>query len=179
MIEVHPIRAGSVSITPLRPSFHPPLIINYNATSSHPRTDILGSAAHTSSQSCRLHLEVTLPDEVFVDRDELADGLHSIPWRLSPNTIDIERPSLNEGLSTQDVPMSRLRLDLGSRPEGRVKIPMHARYVEPSESGLREVWLMAGGESGDVFGAWLCEDTSSALGQLFEGMFGSISASAS
>lgn len=154
-MQIVPLSPGSVSFTPLRSSFHPSLRFTLNSTSPSP-------SSYASSSSCILHLELSFPDALFIDRDELRDSLHRIEWTLDPDVIDIERPVRS------DVPLSRLRISpsvsscasdeiiCDASVEMQVKIPMHGRYLEPDNSGHRLVWLFAGEESGELRGGWVC-----------------------
>lgn len=93
-----------------------------------------------SRAGCSYHVSLTLPDAIFIDRDELIDlwgqsrDEHArVEWWLSPVTIDIERPVRD------DAPTSVLRLRLDTATP--LDIPMHARYLRPNESGRQEVTL--------------------------------------
>lgn len=155
-MQVVPLSTGDVTFAPLRSTLHPPLRFTVDTTSpAYP--------SEASSSECKLHLDLSLPDALFIDRDELRDHLHGLEWKLEPDVVDIERPV------RFDLPLSRLRLSPSDEIweeagvgalEMQVKIPLHARYLEPSESGRRLVWLFSGGDTGELRGGWVCGHTS-------------------
>jgi hypothetical protein len=149
-----PLPLGTIDLQPLRSSLHPTLRFTINTTVPH----------HASSSRCRLHLDLSFPDSLFVDRDELRDSLlDSVEWELQPEDIDIERAV------KPDARLSHLRISpvYAADPKGdsratnvhnemQVKVPLHARYLAPNEEGHELVWLFAGERTGEMRGAWVC-----------------------
>lgn len=156
-VDVIPVQPGSVNFLPFRPSFHLPL--RFTVSTAYP--------THTAQNtSCGLHFDISVPDAVFFDRDELRDALHSFDWTLEPTNIDIERaikpsaPISHLHLTTRDDFWGGERSNSDGE-EKKVKIPMHARYLSPNEDGRETVWLFSGGQSGEVRGGWVCGSNSS------------------
>lgn len=126
----------------LTPSLHPHLVINADA----PPGD------------CRLYLALTLPDALFPDPDELTDlwgpsdsNSAGVRWSLSPRRIDIERPV--------DSSLKNVRLDVSvpSPPvagQAVADIPLHARYLPPSENDGWDVSVFD--VENPVRAAWAC-----------------------
>ena len=150
-MSVIPLAPASIEFLPFRPSFHLPLRFNVNSTLPD----------DPDLQACRFHLDIPLPDALFIDPDEVRDALRpGVEWSLEPDVIDIERPvqvdaepthlylSLPGPLATGAEAGSVLRLDTN------VKVPMHARYLEPNDHGRETVWLFA--EEAPLRGAWVC-----------------------
>jgi hypothetical protein len=138
---MHPL---NITILPPARSLHPALRIPL--PSSPP------------SEGCRAHIDLTLPDALFPDRNELLDKWSlpggPIAWTLTPEVIDIERPVEVDGSGGS---LLRLELD-GSMRE--VEVPLHARYLQPDDSGEREVVI-------DHFqGAWVCGDATQELAKI-------------
>jgi hypothetical protein len=154
-----PLASGSIALLPFRPSFHLPLRFTVNAKDpSH--------ASESVPSPCRLHLDISLPDAVFYDRDELRDALPDFEWTLRPDVIDIERPVQPSAplshlhLAPTDRFFSRKPRDGEEFGERKVKIPIHARYLEPNAAGLDTIWLFSGVGSGQVKGGWVCGNSS-------------------
>jgi hypothetical protein len=143
MHTIHPIE--SINLPPLTQTFHPHLLIPLNLTSP----DL--------TQLCNLHLHLSLPDALFIDRDELTgtwtSGTVVDTWWMSPEVVDIERPEMRDGEgSTLD-----LRMKGGSGSLVEVDVPLHARYLEPSEVGHRIVSLFGDHGQGQLQGGWVCD----------------------
>lgn len=126
----------------LTPSLHPHLVINADAPPGN----------------CRLYLALTLPDALFPDPDELTDlwgpadsNSAGVRWSLSPRRIDIERPV--------DSSLKSVRLDVSvpSPPvagQAVADIPLHARYLPPSEEDGWDVSVFD--LENPVRAAWAC-----------------------
>ena len=139
----HTIISG-IRLDSSSPAFHPHLLIALNTTlptslKRHP----------PSSSPCAIHVDIALPDSLFLDRDELRDALLDLDWSVTPSTIDIER-AVRPG-----EPLSHLSLNVPP-DRGNLDIPLHARYQQPNEAGYVVVPLFKGGQSGDIRGAWWC-----------------------
>ena len=153
---VIPLAPQSIEFQPLRSSSHPSLRFTLNTT--YPSlSDFL-----SVRQGCHIHLDLSFPDALFVDREELRDAMGDIQWTLEPDFIDIERPERPHGVDGEhSEALSHLYLEMKHvddkyTEETRVKIPLHARYLAPREEGHETVWLFAGGQSGDLRGGWVC-----------------------
>ncbi|KIR27784.1 hypothetical protein I307_04686 [Cryptococcus deuterogattii 99/473] len=123
------------------------------------------------------HLEITLPDALFVDPDELngkwplsyssEPTMHQASggnwevsdWKLDPPSVDIERPSFGS-------PALRHTLYLSMRPQAffeesdiksevEMEIPLHARYLAPSDEGKRTL-LFPGDDGSEIRSGWTC-----------------------
>lgn len=128
------------------PSLHPHLVINADA----PPGD------------CRLYLALSLPDALFPDPDELTDlwgpadsAGAGVRWSLAPRRIDIERPA-----DSSDSSLTAVRLDVSvpSPPaagQAVADIPLHARYLPPSEDDGWDVAVF--GAANPVRAAWACD----------------------
>lgn len=125
------------------PAFHPHLLITLPKLQSRP------------SPASTYHVSLTLPDAIFVDRDEIIDlwgqsssagrSRRKIEWDLSPKNIDIERPVRN----TTEVTSLRLAfsgIDV-------LDVPLHARYLEPNDHGAESITLF---QDGAVEAGWDC-----------------------
>ena len=153
---VIPLAPQSIEFQPLRSSSHPSLRFTLNTT--YPSfSDFL-----SVRQGCHIHLDLSFPDVLFVDREELRDAMGNISWTLEPDYIDIERPERPHGVDGEhSEALSHLYLEMKHiddkyTEETRVKIPLHARYLAPREEGHETVWLFAGGQSGELRGGWVC-----------------------
>lgn len=118
------------------PAFHPHLLI------TQPE----------SRAGCSYHVSLTLPDAIFLDRDELIDlwgqsGQEDarVGWLLTPNTIDIERPVRN------GITPSVLQVTLNTTTP--LDIPLHGRYLRPNEGGRQEVTIL---RQEAIRGGWSC-----------------------
>ncbi|KAE8541604.1 hypothetical protein D1P53_001773 [Cryptococcus gattii VGV] len=161
-----------------QPSFHPVLHLTFNA----PSFSVLDDASNSVTEkikSCEpvAHLEIALPDALFVDPDELngkwplsssseptmhqASGSNweVFDWKLGPPSVDIERPSFGS-------PELRHTLYLSMRPQAffeesdiqsevEMKIPLHARYLTPSDEGKRTL-LFPGDDGSEIRSGWTC-----------------------
>ena len=151
-----PLAPQSLSFQPFRSSSHPSLRFTLNTT--------LPSISDFLSirQGCHVHLDLSFPDALFIDREELRDTLGDVSWTLEPDFIDIERPVLPNGPDGErSEELAHLYLEIKHiddkyTEETVVKVPLHARYLEPREGGHETVWLFAGGSSGEVRGGWVC-----------------------
>jgi len=133
----------------------PALVMSYHlslslgqAPASHPHLLIALPDSEPASRD-RFHVSFTLPDSIFVDRDELIDiwgqGAGSrVQWALTPDKIDIERPITN---ATE---RSNLRVGWS---EGQLDVPLHVRYLEPNDVGPEVVTLF---QEHDVKAGWSC-----------------------
>jgi hypothetical protein len=153
-MSVFPLAPASIEFLPFRPSFHLPLRFNINSTLPD----------HPDLQDCRLHLDVSLPDALFIDPDEIRDAMHpGIEWSLEPDVVDIERPVRLDADPTYlylSLP-APAGADPGVEEEegtGRldmtVKVPMHARYLRPNDHGRETIWLFT--EEEPLRGGWVC-----------------------
>ncbi|ORY31610.1 hypothetical protein BCR39DRAFT_558075 [Naematelia encephala] len=149
----------NTTIEPLEQTFHPHLLINL---SSIPPIDT------NTETTCSQILEISLPDALFLDRDELSDhfaGQSLITyWDLVPSVINIERPvrfhsgdyakeneNEEEGL--------KLMMELQSCSHGiKLDIPMHGRYLMPRDLGKEEIELFGETGPGHIRGAWVCSE---------------------
>jgi len=153
---VIPLAPQSIDFQPLRSSSHPSLRFTLNTTLPS-FSDFL-----SVRQGCHIHLDLSFPDALFIDREELRDTLGDIAWTLEPDFIDIERPVLPRGPDGEHPQaMSHLYLEMRHiddkyTEETKVKVPLHARYLAPREDGHETVWLFSGGQSGEVRGGWVC-----------------------
>ena len=125
------------------PAFHPHLLITLPKLQSRP------------SPASTYHVSFTLPDAIFVDRDEIIDlwgqsssagsSRRKIEWDLLPKNIDIERPVRN----TTEV--TSLRLAFSGM--NVLDIPLHARYLEPNDHGAESIALF---QDGAAQAGWDC-----------------------
>jgi hypothetical protein len=116
------------------PAFHPHFLITQPPTRPTPAS--------------RYHATFTLPDAIFVDRDELIDLWSQsghIEWDLKPTKIDIERP-VRAGVQA-----SVLRLSWSG--DETLDLPLHARYLRPNEDASEVITLF---QEGDVVSGWNC-----------------------
>jgi hypothetical protein len=123
---------------PAAPASHPHLLI----TTPEPRPA-------SGATGTRYHVSLTLPDAIFIDRHELIDlwaQAGRVDWKLTPGTIDIERPVSN---TTE---FSTLRV---SWSKGGLDVPLHVRYLEPNDVGSKVVTLF---QKDDVKAGWGCAD---------------------
>lgn len=161
-----------------QPSFHPVLHLTFNA----PSFSVLDDASNSVTEkikSCEpvAHLEIALPDALFVDPDELngkwplsyssEPTMHQASggnwevsdWKLDPPSVDIERPSFGS-------PALRHTLYLSMRPQAffeesdiksevEMEIPLHARYLAPSDEGKRTL-LFPGDDGSEIRSGWTC-----------------------
>ncbi|RSH91462.1 hypothetical protein EHS25_009761 [Saitozyma podzolica] len=144
---MHPL---NLTVLPPARSLHPALLL---VPSSPP---LEGCKAHAHAHA---HIEVSLPDALFPDRNELLDKWSlpggPIAWTLTPEVIDIERPVDLNGSSSGG---SVLRLELDRSVE--VEVPLHARYLPPNDSGEMEVVI-------DHFrGDWFCGEATQELSRI-------------
>ena len=119
------------------PASHPHLLINLPAT----------KPAHRDTFD-RYHVSFNLPDSIFVDRHELIDIWGQggrVEWELTPEKIDIERPISN---TTE---YSTLRVGWF---DGELDIPLHVRYLEPTDNGSEVVNLF---RADGVKAGWDCK----------------------
>lgn len=143
---MHPL---NLTIVPPARSLHPTLRL------------LLPSSPPSEGCEPHAHIEVSLPDALFPDRNELLDKW-SLPggllaWTLTPEVIDIERPVDLNGRSSGG---SVLRLELDGSVEVEVEVPLHARYLPPNDSGEMEVVI-------DHFrGAWYCGEATQELSKI-------------
>jgi hypothetical protein len=146
---MHPL---NLTILPPARSLHPALRL------------LLPSSPPSEGCKAHAHIELSLADALFPDRNELLDKWSlpggPIAWTLTPEVIDIERPvDLDASGSGSVGSVLRLELD-GSVGEVEVEIPLHARYLPPNDSGEREVVI-------DHFrGAWFCGEATHELAMI-------------
>ena len=157
---IHPLPPNTIHFAPLKPSIHPRLEIQLNSTLLA-QTSIAAAAAPlndhaeaSAKASCTTHMHIQLPDALFIDRDELLDlwstSSRITEWELRPEIIDIERPvRLVDGVS--------LCLVVGDEVD-ELDIPLHARYLVPSELGYTTVQIL---EYGDFRAGLVCAKQSS------------------
>lgn len=142
-----------VSVRPLTPTFHPHLTLDFGAQPGQERD---------SSESCRIHLSLTLPDSLFVDPDELAGSWASglsgvVSYDLDPCVIDIERPY--RAAKSEQTP---IRLDVVlSDDVTSLDVPLHGRYLPPDQTGYKQITVINGqgseeDDSGTLRAARLC-----------------------
>ncbi|RXK34860.1 hypothetical protein M231_07878 [Tremella mesenterica] len=157
------------------PTFHPHLLI---------------TPPKPPHSSCDLQLSLLFPDEIFVDPSELSDlwgypsssspsppqSTNSVGWSLNPQVVDIERPTIfslpilpthqNHVDINPSIPLTMLGLELrisGARKQ-LLDIPLHARYLEPSEEGKKVVQLFTDPKHVSV--EWICPKESNILEHL-------------
>jgi len=116
-------------------------------------------------EQCDLRLSLSLPDSLFIDPFELPGAISSSSkiagWSITPDVIDIERPVASqrkgkwkaveaEGEQTLSLELTHafdsLNLDL----------PLHARYLAPSEAGEETVTLFGADGQGCLQVSWSC-----------------------
>ncbi|WVQ66726.1 uncharacterized protein L199_004915 [Kwoniella botswanensis] len=150
------------------PSFHPTITLHLQPPSSSPIP---------SSCNLRAQLSLKLPDEVFLDPDELEDkfagsAISSYTLRSTKGKgrvkVDIERPSFD--LIHEDEDKGSVIIDLTISPpqsyvtieQGRgitpgelreviLEIPLHGRYLAPTEEGERIIMFPE-----EIRGEWMC-----------------------
>lgn len=143
---------------PLQPSSDAPPELTLALTPSlHPHL-VIGSDAPDPHGDCRLYLALSLPDALFPDPDELADAWGppdsagaGVRWSLAPRAVDIERPA------DASAPRARLDVSVPSPPvsgQAVADIPLHARYLPPTEDGGWDVAVF--GADNPVRAAWAC-----------------------
>lgn len=120
MHAIDPIPSINLKATLLpSPAFHPHLSLSFQTP---------------NASTCRLRIQLMLPDWLFADPDELTDiwgpsvsmaaveDSSLVAWSIAPSVVDIERP-FRSGAS-QHV------LELLSKHD--IEIPLHARYLPPA-----------------------------------------------
>ncbi|WVW86409.1 hypothetical protein I302_108455 [Kwoniella bestiolae CBS 10118] len=159
------------------PSFHPTVTLHLNPPSS---------SLIPPTCNLKAHVSIILPDELFLDPDELADkfaGSAISSYTLSQTgeqgkgkgrvKVDIERPSFNyiqdeEGWIVLDIlvdvpnqrPIGRIE-EVGVQKEVKVEIPLHGRYLVPFEHGERAVLFPR-----EIRGGWICNTNTLSESQL-------------
>ena len=142
---VIPLRQDDFQVSLLSRSLHPRLEVFINST-----------IPNSDPGPCAAHLHFSFLDSVSIDRDELLDIWSSdmqpssgpLQWTLSPEVIDIERP-VRPG--APDVGLGViLALQNG---QGKLDVPLHARYLAPREHGYDTLPLL---EYGRLKGGIVC-----------------------
>lgn len=134
-------------------------------TGLHPSLQLrLSSNQPPATEStCKPHAYLTLPKSIFADRYQLADelflaskNLSSSPYTSLP--VDLEAPAYTTQVWGSNVLLELAPPSTGGSPTAwTAEIPLHLRYLEPSQSGLREVnvpypavfWACAPGTDAD------------------------------
>ncbi|WWC91948.1 uncharacterized protein L201_006900 [Kwoniella dendrophila CBS 6074] len=161
----------SLSLSP--PSFHPTITFHlYQPPIIPPSCDLAA------------RLSIKLPDEIFLDPDELDDkfaGSAISSYTLTKITrqgqqkgktkIDIERPSFDTFHNQTDYVILNLNVDpRGTTPqeiehanlnesinnETIVEIPLHGRYLRPSVKGERTI-IFPDTQNSEIRGEWICK----------------------
>ena len=138
MSSSHVYAVNDLTYQPLKPSFHPHLLITYNSTSPFP------------DLNCEIHLSLALPDALFLDPSTISDHFASQPiqdWSLSPQVIDIERAVL---IHPSESSLLGLKLVEGNGPV-HLSIPLHARYLAPNDVGSEVVSIEQ-----PISAGWVC-----------------------
>ncbi|WWC95136.1 hypothetical protein V866_001990 [Kwoniella sp. B9012] len=163
----------NLTLSTSSPSFHPTVTLHLPTPSSF---------SIPSSCNLRAQLSLVLPDEVFLDPDELEDkfaGSAISSYTLSSTKgkgrvkVDIERPSFNFMHTDEDKGSVIIDLTLsppqayatiaqgrgmtpGELKEVNVEIPLHGRYLTPTEEGERAMLFPK-----EIRGEWTCDINSS------------------
>ncbi|WVQ83641.1 hypothetical protein IAT38_005783 [Cryptococcus sp. DSM 104549] len=172
----HPL---NLSLTFSQPSFHPTLQLTLHPAS--PPLPLSPASGSSSGSACTpaAHLALTLPDGLFVDPDELGgkwtvgkggplSGEASlVRWGIDPPRVDVERPAYG----VPPGPEERHTLSMVVRPprsgdttgDVLVEVPLHTRYLAPSEEGWRTV-MFPGEDGSEIRAGWVCEEDVIRLG---------------
>ncbi|ODO05500.1 hypothetical protein I350_04551 [Cryptococcus amylolentus CBS 6273] len=138
-----------------QPSLHPILTIAYALP---PPTDSCTPAASFA---------LTFPDALFIDPDELGgkwpiaaeedeSGSDVWTWALEPSSVDIERPYL--GNSTHHTLHIRLNPSANIKEQEVLEVPLHARYLTPSDQGERTL-VFPGEDGSELAAGWVCAES--------------------
>lgn len=168
----------NITLSFSQPSFHPVLHLTFNVPSISDLQDVSNSAVE-KKKLCEpvAHLEITLPDPLFVDPDELSGKwpLHSSSepamhqasgdnwkisgWGLNPPSVDIERPSLGNAALHHTLYLSvrpqTFFEESDVKGEVEVEVPLHARYLAPRDEGRRTV-SFPGEDESEIRSGWTC-----------------------
>lgn len=118
-----------------------------SAPALHPHLLVTPPRA-TSRSGCSYNVSLTLPDAVFIDRDEISDlwPRDQVAWTLSPDKIDIERPVRDDA--------ERVHFSVQLGPDVRaLDIPLHTRYLRPNVSGRQRVDVVV---KNSLQAGWAC-----------------------
>ncbi len=98
-----------------------------------------------TESTCKPHAYLTLPKAIFADRYQLADELFLASKNLtsSPYTslpVDLEAPAYTTQVWGSNVLLELAPPSTGANPTAwTAEVPLHLRYLEPSQTGAREV----------------------------------------
>lgn len=135
------------------PARHHPKSSSYSATflkptGLHPGLQLRISDAKPPSveQTCSLHAHLTLPRVIFADKYQLSDPLFMASKNLSTirhitTPVDLEAPEYAMSLwgSTLLLELAPPTDPTSSSQPWTAEIPLHLRYLPPTESGLSQV----------------------------------------
>ncbi|OXG21391.1 hypothetical protein C367_04199 [Cryptococcus neoformans Ze90-1] len=168
----------NITLSFSQPSFHPVLHLTFNVPSISDLKDVSNSVFERK-KLCEpvTHLEIALPDALFVDPDELSGKwpLHSSSesamhqasegnwkvsgWGLTPPSVNIERPSFGNAAlhHTLHVLVRPQAFFEESDAKGGVgvEVPLHARYLAPRDEGRRTL-LFPGEDESEIRSGWTC-----------------------
>ncbi|OCF61545.1 hypothetical protein L486_01197 [Kwoniella mangroviensis CBS 10435] len=157
----------NLTLSTSSPSFHPTITLHLQ----HP-----SSSSIPSSCNLRAELSLKLPDEVLLDPDELEDkfagsAISSYTLRSTEGKgrvkVDIERPSFELDHEDKDSVIIDLEISTpqayativqgrdmtpGELKEVNVEIPLHGRYLAPTEEGERAMLFPK-----EMRGEWKCK----------------------
>ncbi|WRT69996.1 uncharacterized protein IL334_006989 [Kwoniella shivajii] len=151
------------------PSFHPILSLHVQPPSSLPLTC-----------SLQARLSLKMPDEIFVDPDEIGDkfaGSAVTSWQITNAgtadkgkgkvKIDIERPTRktsSEGLSVLELILVPRKASAWNEELDEIlvlDVPLHGRYLAPSEKG--ETSILFPESDGEIRGQWTCDSNTQSV----------------
>ncbi|KAI9167406.1 Protein PBN1 [Paramyrothecium foliicola] len=132
-------------------------------TGLHPTLQLTLSSNHAPSQDtqCAPHVYLTLPRTIFADRYQLADDLflaskNLTATRYTTAPVDLEAPAYTMKPWGSNVLLELAAPQSDKSTSWTAELPLHLRYLEPSETGYAELelpypvvfWACSTGETG-------------------------------
>ncbi|WWC72245.1 uncharacterized protein I206_106207 [Kwoniella pini CBS 10737] len=150
----------NVDLSISTPSLHPTITLHLKT----PSTSILPDPCNLQAK-----LSIRLPDEIFLDPDELSDkfaGSAVTSYSLFNSKtqgkvkVDIERPAISN-ITEHTILNLNIKVSEKKFENLRIEIPLHVRYLNPTEDGKTIIKFPS--TEGKIKGRWYCTEISDSL----------------